>query len=53
MIDRLEFREDMDQYGNVYGLLPPGDREIIGKINEMVDALNSLERALEEMREKQ
>lgn len=42
MLEELEYRTDKDQYGNIYGLLPPSNREIIEKLNEVIRVLNEL-----------
>ena len=48
MIEKLEYRPDIDRWGNQIGLLPPSNGEIITKLNEVVEVLNHLLEILEE-----
>ena len=40
MIEKLHYYPVEDQYGNCYGFNPPSTRQIIDKINEIIDTIN-------------
>lgn len=42
MIEKLYDTPDKDKYGNIYGTNPPSNRQIINKINELIDKVNEL-----------
>ena len=42
MIDKLEYRSEVDKFGNCYGLISPSRNEIVDKINEIIDVINAL-----------
>ncbi len=46
MIQKLEYETERDRSGNVYGVIPPSDEEIITKVNEVIDYINSLPKGI-------
>lgn len=49
MIEKLELNQIRDQYGNVYGDNPPSSWEMMAKINELIEAVNHLEKKIEKL----
>ena len=51
MIEKLESYQIRDQYGDVYGEQPPSVWEMMRKINELVEAVNRMEKQIEKQKE--
>lgn len=49
MIEKLESYQIRNQYGDVYGEQPPSSWEMTDKINELVEAVNNLEKKIEKL----
>ena len=47
-IEKLETRLNGDQYGNIYGIYYPTNKELMDKINEIIDVVNTLVKTTEE-----
>ena len=50
MIEKLESYEIRDQYDFVYGQQPPSAWKMMEKINELVEAVNRLEKQIEKLK---
>lgn len=48
MIEHLSERIIEDRYGCAYGASAPSNRELMDKINELIDEVNKLKTKLEE-----
>ena len=46
MIEKLESNPVWDQYGNVYAEQPPSSWEMMDKINELIEAVNRMEKQI-------
>lgn len=49
MMEKLKSNQIRDAYGNVYGDNPPSSWEMTDKINELVEAVNQLEKKIEKL----
>ena len=41
MIEELSYSINSDEFGNVYGTIPPSTKKIVDKINEIIEYLNN------------
>lgn len=49
MIEKLEPYISRDQYGNVVDEIPPTPWDMMDKINELIEAVNQLEKKIEKL----
>ena len=49
MIEKLEPYISRDQYGYVFGEIPPTPWEMTDKINELIESVNRMEKQIEKM----